>query len=138
MKVNLKLESGLRIVGTNASGKETYFDSLPEFGGAGSAPTPMEIMLEAMCACSFMDVVSILRKKRIEITKLEIHSEGERATTNPKVFETAHIIYELTSPNAELKDLERAVELSHATYCGASAMFRRAGCNVTWESVLKQ
>ncbi len=133
MKTTLKLDRKMRIIATNPLGLETVFDTHPSVGGEDTAATPMEVMLQAMGACSFMDVISILRKKRKEIKDLQVHIEGTRADTHPKVFTKVHLVYELHSPDAELKDLERSVELSQTKYCGASAMFKAAGCEVTYE-----
>lgn len=132
MKANLKLEDKMRFAGTNADGLTTYFDTHSEVGGEDSAATPMEIMLQAMAACSAMDVVSILRKKRKTIDNFEIEIDGERRDVHPKMFVKAHLKYKLKSPDAEIKDLERAIELSQSTYCGASAMFKAAGCDVSY------
>jgi putative redox protein len=136
MKVTLKLDNKMRIIGTDSSNHPTYFDTVPEFGGENSAPTPMAIMLQAMGACSFMDIVSILNKKRKQIDSLEIEISGIRADKHPKVFTNVHLKYILKSPDTEMKDLERAIELSQTTYCGASAMFQRAGCEVTTEAII--
>jgi len=138
MKVTLKLDRKMRIIGSDNRGHQTIFDSYPSVGGEDTASTPMEILLQAMAACSFMDVVSILRKKRKTVTDLIINVEAERAEQHPKIFIKVHLLYELISPDAELKDLERAIELSQQTYCGASAMFKKSGCIVTWEAKIKQ
>lgn len=136
MKVKLALETKMRIKGSDASSHETYFDTVPEFGGENSAPTPMAVMLQAMGACSYMDVISILNKKRKQIESLEMEIDGIRAESHPKVFTKVHIKYILKSPDTEMKDLERAIDLSQTTYCGASAMFQRSGCQVTTEAIL--
>lgn len=137
MKATLKLGRNMRIIGSNEQGLETAFDSYTSAGGDNSAPTPMEIFLQAMAACSFMDVVSILRKKRKQIDSLTINIEGQRTNEHPKVFNTVHLIYELISTDAKLNDLELSVELSQTKYCGASAMFQLSGCEVTYECIVK-
>jgi putative redox protein len=136
MEVNLKLDKNMRIIGTNALGHETYFDTHTESGGDDSAPTPMEIALEAMGACGYLDVISIIRKKRKTVVDLKINLKAERANEHPKVITDVKMIIELISPDAELAELERAVQLSQETYCGVSNMFKRSGCNVTYECVL--
>lgn len=138
MKVNLKLDRNMRIIGTNSAGLPTAFDTHSDIGGEDTAPTPMEIFVQAMGACSFMDVLAILRKKRKQIDDLQLQINGVRAETHPKVMTEVHLIFTLNSPDAEIKDLERAVELSQTTYCGASAMFQRSGCKVTWECILNR
>jgi putative redox protein len=135
MKVNLILEEGMRVRGSNERGMSTLFDTNGD-NHIPSAASPMEIMLQAMGGCSAMDVLSILRKQRRTITNLRIDIEAERAEEHPKVFTSAHVIYTLVSPDATLNELTRAVELSHEKYCSASAMFIRSGCEVTYETVI--
>ncbi|MGB9770941.1 MAG: OsmC family protein [Candidatus Kapaibacteriota bacterium] len=138
MEVNLRFDRNMRIIGTNRLGLETVFDTSPEVGGEHTAPAPMETFLMAMGACTFMDVLSILRKKRKTISGMNIKISAQRAPEHPKVFVKAHLVYELVSPDATIDDLNRSVELSQSKYCGASAMFKLAGCEVTWETVLKK
>jgi putative redox protein len=134
MEVKLELDRKMRIIGDDGRDHETIFDTVPAVGGEDTAATPMSIMLQAMGACSFMDTISILRKKRKQIDNLVIKISAERADKHPKVFTKVHLSYELTSPDAELKDLDRSVELSQDKYCGASAMFKQSGCEVTFDT----
>lgn len=138
MKANLRLDRNMRIIGKNEKGLETVFDTSPKVGGEDTAATPMEIMLESVAACSFMDTISILRKKRKTVDDLQIDIEGERTDEHPKVFKKIVLKYTLVSPDAELKDLERAVELSQNNYCGASEMMRLAGADVSYQIELKR
>jgi putative redox protein len=134
MQVKLELDRKMRIIGNDGRDHETIFDSVPAVGGEDTAASPMSVMLQSVGACSFMDTISILRKKRKQVDNLMINIEAERSDQHPKVFTKVHLSYELTSPDAELKDLDRAVELSQDKYCGASAMFKQAGCEVTFDT----
>ncbi len=133
MNVTLNLEGKMRFKGVGPVGEPTYFDTHPVVGGEDTASTPMEIMLKALGACSGMDIVSIIRKKRKQVIDLEINIQGDRGEMHPRVFTAAHIKYKLVSPDAVPEDMERALALSQGTYCSVSAMFRAAGCDVTWE-----
>lgn len=138
MEINLRLDRNMRIVATNKLGLETVFDTHPDVGGEDTAPTPMEVALMSLGACTFMDVVSIVRKKRKTVAGMSIKIIAERAKEHPKVYTKAHLTYELISPEAEIQDLNRAIELSQTKYCSVSAMFKQAGCEVTWEAILKR
>ncbi|MGA2297139.1 MAG: OsmC family protein [FCB group bacterium] len=138
MEAVVRLDRNMRFIGINELGLETVFDTHPISGGEDTAPTPREIALQALGACSLMDVASIIRKKRKEIIDLKVFLKGEIGIEHPKVITKAHLIYELTSSDAEFGDLEKAVESSQQTYCVVSAMFKRSGCDVTYESVLKR
>jgi putative redox protein len=131
MKISMKHKENMKISAENSLGHSFDFDTASEHGGDDSAPTPMEMLLGSLGACSFMDIISILKKKRKTINGFEIDVDGERAGTHPKVFIKAHLIYTLISPNTELSEFERAVNLSHEKYCSVSAMFKRSGCEVT-------
>ncbi|MCX6156172.1 MAG: OsmC family protein [Candidatus Kapabacteria bacterium] len=132
MNVQTRLDGKMRIVGSNSSGYETAFDTLESVGGDNSAATPMEILLQALGACTTMDIVSILRKKRKTVNDLKINIEGNKSENHPKVFQKVHLSFELHSPDAEMKDFERAVELSQTTYCSVAATLKRSGCDVSY------
>jgi putative redox protein len=133
MKVTLKLKNNQSLTATDESGLQTMFDSPKEHGGDGSASGPMLVMLESMAACSFLDVLSIIKKKKKQLVDLQIIVDGNRAETHPRVYESVHLHFVLTSPDAEIEELDSAMNLSQTKYCGASAMFQRAGCKVTWD-----
>jgi putative redox protein len=69
-----------------------------------------------------MDVISILKKKRQEITAFEVSAEIERAEEHPKVFTKIILEYKVTGKNLDQEAVERAVELSETRYCPAQAM----------------
>lgn len=136
MKANLKLDRNMRFIGTNSAGMETYFDSHPTVGGEDTAATPMEVVLQSIAACSAMDVVSILRKKRKTIKSFSIDIQASRVDEHPKIFKEVQLVYKLESPDAGLKDLERAVELSQTRYCGVSAIVKLSGADLSYECKL--
>ena len=136
MKSVLTYEGKYNFNAENDRKHVTTYSSKGMEGGSEIAATPMEIMLQSVAACSGIDVVSILEKKRKSISELEIIIEGERRDEHPRIFTKAHLHYKLKSDNAELKDLERCIELSQDNYCGASAMFKLAGAEVTWSAEL--
>lgn len=135
MKVELNLESGMRLAGKNESGQITYFDASEKHGGNNTAASPMEIFLQAMGACSSIDVIGILRKKRKTINSFKVFIDGIRADDFPKVFTDVKIIYEVNSPDVKKEEVEYAVKLSYDKYCSAMAMFVKSGCKI--ETVCK-
>jgi len=86
-----------------------------------SAPGPMEMLLAALAACTSVDVVSILEKKRQKLEALELSVSGERAATIPAVWETIEVVYKLRG-NLEEKAVRDAIELSQNKYCSVAAM----------------
>ena len=134
MQVILKSEGKLSITGYTGEGHETKFDAPIAIGGENSAAKPMEVMLETLGACSYIDIMSILTKMRKTIEKFEIIIDAERAEEHPKVFTKVNIIYKAYSKDLKLTDLGKAVKLSQDKYCSVSAMFRNSGCTVNHTS----
>lgn len=95
-------------------------------GGDASArgPMPTELLLIAAGACSGLDVVSILAKKRIEFRGLDIEVTGERSPDHPRFFTKVHLVYRLTAAPEAKSALERAAELSMEQYCSVSQSLR--------------
>lgn len=136
MKATVSRAEGMHLVGTNEAGVQVHFDASPDHGGTGLGPSPMEAMLQSIAACTMMDVISILQKKRKTVSDLKVEIRGERTETHPRVFTSVHLTYVLTSPDATEADLDRSIQLSQEQYCGASNVVKRSGTEVTWDSVI--
>lgn len=114
----------------------TKYSSKDIEGVEQTAHTPMDTLLQSVAACSGIDVATILEKKRKTIDDLEITIKGVRRDEHPRIFVSANLHYVLKSPDTHEKDLHRSIELSQDKYCGASEMFKLAGCKVTWSAEL--
>lgn len=136
MKAQLAWNSALHFTGTNEKDQQTQFDTSIAGGGLGSAPGPMEIVLQAAAACTAMDIISILKKKRRTVGAFSIDLTAERAEQHPKVFTSIAMAIHLTSPDATEQDLTRSIELSQTTYCSVSIMLQRSGCQISWHAEL--
>ena len=124
-------------IGTDNKGNQTHFDSRDD-GSFPSGVSPVYAVLEALAACSAIDVVDILRKKRKTINDLRITATAERREEHPKVFTSAHLHFLLISPDAETADLNRCIELSQEKYCSVSAVVKNSGCVLTWSSEIQR
>ncbi len=129
MDATLQFHGGHHFTGTDAKGMVTHFDA-PLDGAAPLAASPMSIMLQSLAACTSVDIVDILHKKRKTITAFSVRIHAERADEHPKVFTSAALHFTLTSPDAAMSDLERCIELSQEKYCSVAAMFKRSGCEL--------
>ncbi len=105
--------TGLRFGARFASGRETTFDS----GEGVSAANPVEGLLGALAACEGMDVISILRKKRLEVTAYEVEMSGQRAEEPPKRFLSVTLTHRVTGRGIPVAAVEEAVKLSESKYC---------------------
>ncbi|MGB8262121.1 MAG: OsmC family protein [Terracidiphilus sp.] len=88
-------------------------------------PSPMEAVLMALCSCTSVDVVSILKKKRQALTGLRVTASAERAETAPRVFTRIHLTYTVRG-RLDRKAVEDAVALSKNKYCSVSQMLEKA------------
>lgn len=95
----------------------------PKVGGDNDGFRPMELIALGLAGCTAMDVISILQKKRQEVTSFEVLVHADRAVEHPKVFTQAQIEYIFTGRNLDESAILRAIELSAVRYCPAQAMF---------------
>src|SRR3984893_6946194 len=107
-----KLETGMRFDAQSTTGYHVTLDSNAESGGEGAGFSTMEMLLVGLAGCTGMDVISILRKKRQDVTGYEVHVEGVRAEEHPKVFVEINIEHVVTDHNVQPAAVERAIALS--------------------------
>jgi putative redox protein len=88
-------------------------------------PSPMEAVLMALCGCTSVDVVSILKKKRQPLTLLRVSAVAEQASTPPRVFTKIMLTYAV-SGKLSREAVEHAVALSKEKYCSVSLMLEKA------------
>jgi len=88
-------------------------------------PSPMEAVLMALCACTSVDVVSILKKKRQALTGLRVSATAEQAEKPPRVFTKIKLTYAVSGKLGR-KAVEDAVSLSKNTYCSVSKMLEKS------------
>jgi putative redox protein len=108
--------------GKAENGNRVVFDS---DAAHTAGPSPMEAVLMALCACTSVDVVSILKKKREPVTSLVVSATAEQASAPPRVFTHIRLVYRVgggVSPKAA----EDAVALSKERYCSVSLMLEKA------------
>ena len=122
MDAVVKLDQRMHFTGTADTGFEVVMDSDSSVGGDDTGPRPMELILIGLCGCTAMDVISILRKKRQAVSKLEVKAHADRADTHPKVFSDIQLEYFVTGEKVDPKAVERAIQLSADRYCPAQAM----------------
>lgn len=108
------------------NGHKVMMDAPIEAGGTNLGPSPKKLMLAALSGCTGMDVVSILKKMRVEVEKCSVEVQGDVTDENPKQYFKMHVIYEFTGKNLPLEKLEKAVGMSEETYCGVGALYRKA------------
>jgi putative redox protein len=96
-------------------------DSPVSSGGEGRGFSPKVLLMLAVGGCTGMDVISMLRKMRQEVTDYQLEVKGWERTEHPKKFDRIVVEHVLTGRNLNQESVARAVKLSHEKYCGVSA-----------------
>ncbi len=110
--VKLSWDGGLKFTGVNEKGHQTVID-----GDKQSAASPVELLLEALGACSAVDVVLILEKMRTPAQRLEIVLDGDRHSPEPRYFTKTRARFDVWGDGINPDKLARAINLSFAKYC---------------------
>jgi len=120
--VSLEWKGEHAFIGTNPAGGAIQIGTLD----GKPAPSPMELLLMGIGACTGVDVVDIMRKARQPVEKLELRVRAKRAPegTYPRIFTEIIVSYLVWGSNIDIRMLETAIELSQARYCSASAMVK--------------
>ena len=107
-----------QFVGVTGSGHCVNFDDAVQ----GSAPSPIETLALALAACSGFDVVTILRKKRQQVTGYEVRVEAEQRVGPPTVFTGVRLRHIVRGRAIDPQAVAQAIELSKDKYCSIGAM----------------
>lgn len=126
MNAKVLWKGDMSFVGENEEGFLIPLDSKKAVGGHDAGFRPLQLLAIGLVGCTGMDVISILRKKRQEVTDFEVTAAIERAEQHPKVFTNIVLEYIVTGKNIDPEAVQRAVELSETKYCPAQAMLSKA------------
>jgi putative redox protein len=126
LDVKITYVKGLQFVGDSSSGHAVVMDGEPSVGGHNTGPRPMELLLLGAGGCSGMDIISILKKKRQEVTGLEIRVKGKKAEDYPKKFTHITLEFIVKGRNISEEAVKKAIELSMNKYCSVKATLEGA------------
>jgi putative redox protein len=126
MEAKVILKEGMSFEGTAGTGFTLPLGASPAVGGKNDGFRPMELILIGLASCTAMDVVSILYKKKQELTEFRIEVDSERAESHPKVFTRIDLHFIVTGRNIDPAAVDRAIELSSTKYCSAQAMLSKS------------
>ena len=121
MKITLnRLNDAFHFELKNERGHSVTLDSRAEFGGSDLAPSPMELLLMGVAGCSAIDIISILKKQKQEITSYKAEVDGVREQVqDAKPFKKIAVTIFLEGKINEAKAL-KAAQLSFDKYCSVS------------------
>lgn len=107
-------------------GHRLHLDADAGAGGHGGGPRPKPLLLVAAAGCTGMDIVSLLKKMRVEVEGFSMEVEGDLTEDHPKTYSAIRLIYRFRGRELDKAKIEKAVELSQTRYCGVSALLRKA------------
>ncbi|MEO8433982.1 MAG: OsmC family protein [Pyrinomonadaceae bacterium] len=120
-KAILKFCGDDRFVGVTPSGHAQVLDTNSK---SSIAASPMELLLLALGSCTGVDVISILQKKRLEVTEYHIEVTGQRSDQHPRAYTEMHVRHIVRGRNLNAKAVAQAIELSERKYCSVAATLR--------------
>lgn len=122
-------------VGISPSGHAQVLETNHE---RASAATPMELLLIALGSCTAVDVISILRKKREQVTDYRVEVKGERRAEHPRSYTRLEVRHILRGRGLSENAVERAIELSETKYCSVAATLRPAAEIITSYEIIEE
>lgn len=122
MKITLnRLNDAVHLRATNEEGNSIDMDGSPEIGGIGNGARPMQVLLMSLAGCSSMDVLSILKKMRENVTDYKVEVNGDREEgVVPSIFKEIHVHYIITGKDLNPANVEKAIKLSMEKYCSVT------------------
>ncbi len=134
MKATVRYAGDEMFIGTSPSGHAQVMDTK---GDRHSAPTPMEMLLVSVAACTAVDVISILHKKRQDVTDYNVEISGTRADDHPRKFTAFHVHHIVHGRTVSADAVERAIELSDTKYCSVAATVRPTAEIITTYEIIE-
>lgn len=126
MKTRIKYIENVCLMAESESGNSLIIDGSPEIGGRNLGVRPMEMILMGLGGCTTMDILTILRKKRLNIKDCVIEIDSQRRDTIPKTFSKIHLHFIITGDELNEKHVQQAVQLSVEKYCSVYAMLKNS------------
>lgn len=124
-KITTSWKENLLFESDNPSGHKVLIDTSEENGGTNKGLGPKAMMLSALAGCSGLDVVSLLKKMRVEIDDYKMDVEAELTDEHPKTYHKVTLDYHFYGSDLDEAKIKKAVDLSIEKYCGVMEMFRQ-------------
>ncbi len=122
-------------VGVTPSGHAQAIETNSE---RASAATPMELVLIALGSCTAVDVISILKKKRQQVTDYRVEVRGARREEPPHSYTRLDVKHIVRGHAVSEQAVARAIELSDTKYCSVAASLRGSAEIVTSYEIVEE
>lgn len=137
METKIKWLGDLSLAGLSGTGHWVPMDAKATYGGNGGGASPMELILLGLGGCTSMDILSILKKKRVDLHDYAVEISAENADEHPKVYTKINIHFKFHGNGIRENDVQRAIELSETKYCSVSAMLKKTAEIITSFEILE-
>ena len=128
--MKMKWDGDLRFTSESETGAEVTIDTGVAYGGSGEYSTPM-------AGCAGIDLVMILEKMRVALSKAAIDIEAKRRDEEPRYFEAIKLVYTLSGEGLTEEKAGRAAKLATEKYCSVGVMLREKA-EITYEVRIEQ
>lgn len=132
-EISFGYNGGMSLKG-EVNGHEMIIDADAGFGGNDLGPRPKPLILVALIGCTAMDVISLLKKMRVDFKDLKISADGELTEEHPKYYHKIKLTYNIWGTDLDRSKVEKAVTYSQERYCGVTAMLEKSS-EITHEIV---
>ncbi len=133
--VSTKWKKGMTFE-SDVTGFKIVMDAKPEVGGQNQGPNPKPLLLSALTGCTGMDVASLMKKMRQDVTDFQIEASAQMTVEHPKHYDAIHLVYKFAGNNLHKAKLKKAVDLSMERYCGISYMLSQSS-KLTYKIVIE-
>ena len=123
-KVTTTWKNKMLLESDNPLGKNLLMESGPDSGGSNQGLSPKALMLSSLGGCTGLDLLSLLKKMRVEIEGFKVIVNGELTEEHPKYYDKVSIDYYFTGTDLNEEKIKKVVSLSEERYCGVIKMFR--------------
>lgn len=123
------------LIGISPSGHAQIIDTNQE---RNAAATPLELLMLALGSCTAVDVISILKKKRQDVTTYRVEVRGDRREEHPRAFTKLSIHHIVCGHGITMESVAQAVKLSDEKYCSVAATIRPGAEIVTSFEVIEE
>ncbi len=126
-----RVDGDYHLQAMNEDGNVVETDASADIGGTGKGMRPMQMLLSALGACTAIDVILVLKKKRQHLRDIRIRVAGEREDNAiPAIFHSIHLHFDLYGEVDPAK-AEHAIRMSQEKYCSVTHMVNKVA-NITW------
>ncbi len=138
MEINLKRQNeAVHLVASNELGNEVSIDGSAVIGGKNKGARPMELLLMGLGGCSSMDIISILKKMKVDVGEYDVKVTAERDKDNtPSLFTIIHVEFIIEAEEENKDKIIKAINLSMDKYCSVTKILEETA-KITHSLTLK-